>query len=100
MKYMKVLCLIVNSLVLVTVSSMLLVFHANSLASPKDKYIIGIMCTVGASAGYGVMYSRTQVAFQKVLKPKTFIAVLEMIIYESIVASCATLVGIFVSGEK
>ncbi|KAL6201255.1 hypothetical protein ACLB2K_024970 [Fragaria x ananassa] len=93
---------IANSLVLLTISSMLLVFHATSMnvaGISKEKYIIGIVCTVGASAGYGLMFSLTQVAFQKVLKSNTFTAVLEMIISESVVATCATLVGLFVSKE-
>ncbi|KAM2496777.1 hypothetical protein COP2_037566 [Malus domestica] len=93
---------IVNSLVLLTISSTLLVFHPNS-ANPtgvsKERYTIGVICTVGASAGYGLMFSLTQFSFEKVLKAKTFVTVLEMIIYESLIATCATLVGLFVTGE-
>ncbi|KAE7996249.1 hypothetical protein FH972_000984 [Carpinus fangiana] len=54
---------------------------------------------VRASDGYGLMLSLTQLSFQKVLKGETFTVVLEMIIYQSLVATCATLVGIFASGD-
>lgn len=93
---------IINSLVLLTISSCLLVFHTSSVnptGIPKDKYTIGFICTLGASAGYGLLLSLTQLSFQKVLKKETFRVVLEMIIYQSLVASCATLVGLFISEE-
>lgn len=93
---------IINSLVLLTISSCLLVFHTSSVnptGIPKDKYTIGFICTLGASALYGILLSLTQLSFQKVLKKETFGMVLEMIIYQSLVASCASLVGLFISGE-
>ncbi|KAL6282583.1 hypothetical protein ACE6H2_013512 [Prunus campanulata] len=93
---------IVNSLVILTISSTLLVFHPNSVnltGISKEKYTVGVICTVGASAGYGLMFSLTQFSFEKVLKSQTFVTVLEMIIYESLVATCATLVGLFISEE-
>ncbi|KAF3451187.1 hypothetical protein FNV43_RR07280 [Rhamnella rubrinervis] len=93
---------IINSLVLLTISSCLLVFHTRSInptGIPKDKYTIGFICTLGASAGYGLLLSLTQLSFQRVLKKETFRVALEMIIYQSLVASCATLVGLFISEE-
>ncbi|XWS12403.1 hypothetical protein CRYUN_Cryun37aG0086900 [Craigia yunnanensis] len=93
---------IINSIVLLTLSSTLLVFQNDSSGSAtvsKGKYVIGFVCTVAASAGYGLMLSLTQLCFQKVLKKQTFKVVLDMIIYQSLVATLLILVGLFASGE-
>lgn len=93
---------IINSLVLLTISSTLLVFQNDSSASTpvsKAKYVIGFVCTVAASAGYGLMLSLTQLCFQKILKKQTFKAVLDMIIYQSLAATLMISVGLFASGE-
>lgn len=93
---------IVNSLVLLTISSVLLVFQTDS-ADPsgvsKAKYVVGFICTVGASAGYGLLLSLIQLAFKKVIKRETFAAITDMIIYPSAIATSATVVGLFASGE-
>ncbi|GAU44767.1 hypothetical protein TSUD_138790 [Trifolium subterraneum] len=62
-------------------------------------YVIGFICTLGASLGYGLLLSLTQLAFKKVVKRENFKAIMDMIIYQSIVATCATLLGLFASGE-
>ena len=93
---------IINSLVLLTISSALLVFQTNSTNPTRNSnvmYEIGLFCTVVASAGYGLMLSLTQLSFQKVLRRETFTVILELIIYQSLFATCATLVGLFASGE-
>jgi drug/metabolite transporter (DMT)-like permease len=93
---------IINSLVLLTISSSLLVFQSessNSTNVSKKNYVIGFICTLGASAGYGLVLSLTQLAFKKVLKNENFKAIMDMIIYQSLVATCATLIGLFASGE-
>ncbi|GLU22736.1 hypothetical protein SLE2022_387870 [Rubroshorea leprosula] len=93
---------IINSLVLLTISSILLVFQndsSNSNDVSKGKYAIGFICTVVASAGYGLLLSLIQFVFQKVLKRVTHKAILDMIIYPSIAATCFVLVGLFASGE-
>ncbi|KAJ0082691.1 hypothetical protein Patl1_10130 [Pistacia atlantica] len=93
---------IINSLVLLTISSTLLVFQndsENTTGVSKGKYVIGFVCTVGASAGYGLVLSLTQLAFNKVLKKETFTVIMDMIVYPNLVASCATLVGLFASKE-
>lgn len=94
---------IINSLMLLTISSTLLVFTNDSSSDSnkvsKGKYLIGFICTVGASAGYGLLLSVTQLAFVKILKRVTFRVILEMLIYEGVVSSCAVLVGLFASGE-
>ncbi|XP_044497489.1 probable purine permease 10 [Mangifera indica] len=93
---------IINSLVLLTISSTLLVFQSDSenpTGLSKVKYIIGFICTVGASAGFGLVLSLTQLTFQKVLKKETFTVIMDMIVYTSLVASCATMVGLLVSKE-
>lgn len=93
---------IINALVLLTISSILLVFN-NESSDPtgvsKAKYAIGFVCTVAASAGYGLVLSLTQFCFKKVIKMQTFKAVMDMILYQEIVATFAVLVGLFASGE-
>ncbi|XP_039048280.1 probable purine permease 10 isoform X2 [Hibiscus syriacus] len=94
---------IINSLVLLTISSALLVFQNDSSGSTsvsKGKYVIGFVCTVAASAGYGLMMSLTQFCFQKILKKETFKIVLDMIVYQSLVATLVIFVGLFISGES
>ncbi|CAK8565739.1 unnamed protein product [Lathyrus sativus] len=93
---------IINSLVLLTISSSLLVFQSessNSTNVSKKMYVIGFICTLAASAGYGLVLSLTQLAFKKVVKSESFKAVMDMIIYQSLVATCVPLVGLFASGE-
>lgn len=93
---------IVNSLVLLTMSSTLLVFNGESSLPrgvSKANYVFGFVCAIVSSAGYGLSLSLTQLAFKKVMKRETFKAILDMIIYPAIVASCATVVGLFASGE-
>jgi hypothetical protein len=94
---------IINSIVLLTISSSLLLFKSDSSSNStnvsKKMYIIGFICTLGASAGYGLILSLTQLAFKKVIKRENFKAIMDMIIYQSIVATCVTLLGLFASGE-
>lgn len=54
---------------------------------------------MAASAAYGLMLSLTQLAFKKVIKRESFKALMDMIIYQSIVSSAAILIGFFASGE-
>ncbi|KAJ7968876.1 Purine permease [Quillaja saponaria] len=91
-----------NSLVLLTISSTLLVFQPDSSGPKgvsKGKYAIGFICTVSASAAYALVLSLTQLAFKKVMKREGFKVIVDMIIYQSLVASSATLVGLFASGQ-
>ncbi|XP_028754803.1 probable purine permease 10 isoform X2 [Neltuma alba] len=94
---------IINSLVVLTISSVILVFHIDSPSAStqvsKQKYVIGFICTVAGSAGYGLVLSLTQLAFGKVFKRVNFKVILDMIIYQFLVATLATLVGLFASGE-
>ncbi|KAM0029010.1 putative purine permease, plant [Helianthus debilis subsp. tardiflorus] len=94
--------LIINSLILLTVSASLVAVNSdsdNSSNIPKGKYIIGFFCTLGASAGYSLYLSLLQVSFEKVLKSENFRVVLEMQIYPSMVAAAGSVVGLFASGE-
>lgn len=94
---------IINSLVLLTVSSTLLVFQtdpSDSSEKSKGKYPIGFLCTVAASAGYGLMLSVTQLFFRKILKKETFRVILDMTIYPALAATCVILIGLFVSRES
>ncbi|KAF8412511.1 hypothetical protein HHK36_000479 [Tetracentron sinense] len=93
---------ILNSLVLLTISASLLAVRADSehpIGISNRKYVIGFMCTLGASATYSLCLSLIQLSFQKVIKRETFSTVLEMQIYTSMVSTCVSLVGLFASGE-
>ncbi|RVW15605.1 putative purine permease 11 [Vitis vinifera] len=89
--------LILNSVVILSLSASLIAINDDSEGSSgisKGKYAIGIICTLAASALYSLLLSLMQLSFEKVIKKETFSVVLEMQIYTSIVAACASL-GVF-----
>nr|KAJ0228007.1 hypothetical protein LSAT_V11C100037560 [Lactuca sativa] len=93
---------IANSLVLLSFSSMLLVFQSDSKETGKisrSKYIIGFVCTIAASAGWGLMLSITQLALQKILKSTSYKVVFDITVYQSLIATIVILMGLFASGE-
>ncbi|OIW21750.1 hypothetical protein TanjilG_09172 [Lupinus angustifolius] len=95
---------IINSLVLLTFSSTLLMFQTeteseHSIEGSEKNQVIGFICTILASAGEGLLFSFTQLAFEKVLKRESFNVVMNVIIYQSVVATCVAFVGLFASGE-
>ncbi|XP_027086006.1 probable purine permease 10 isoform X1 [Coffea arabica] len=94
---------IVNSLVLLTTSSALLVLQnddsSGSSKSSKGKYIIGFICTLLAAALCSLILSLTQFAINKILKRQRVKELFDFLIYESLVASCILLIGLFASGE-
>ncbi|XP_071920391.1 purine permease 21-like [Coffea arabica] len=93
---------IINSLVLLTLSSVVLVIQDDSEDSNKtsnNKYKAGVICTIAASALYSFMLSATQLIIQKILKKETFRLIIDLTIYKSLVATVAITIGIFVSGE-
>ncbi|KAB2067177.1 hypothetical protein E1A91_A09G210900v1 [Gossypium mustelinum] len=93
---------ILNSVILLTISASLLAVNSdseNASTVSKGKYVIGFLCTVGASATYSLYLSLVQLSFEKVIKRETFSAVLDMQIYPSFVATCGCVVGLFASGE-
>ncbi|KAL1322498.1 hypothetical protein HN51_067507 [Arachis hypogaea] len=94
--------LIINSVVVLSLSSALLAVNddkSEPSGASKKKYILGFLLTLGASAVYSLLLSLMQRTFEKVLKRETFSVVLEMQIYTSLVATCASAVGLFASGE-
>ncbi|XP_006662363.1 probable purine permease 11 [Oryza brachyantha] len=94
--------LIFNSVVLLTFSASLLGVDEDTQGTTSishGKYILGFMLTLGASATYSLILSLMQVTFEKVIKRETFSVVLNMQIYTALVATLASLVGLFASGE-
>ncbi|RZB66066.1 putative purine permease 11 [Glycine soja] len=73
--------------------------HDNTKNATKNKHMVGIWCTLGASAGYALLLCLMQLSLERVLKRETFSVVLEMQIWTSLVASCVCIVGLFSSGE-
>ncbi|XP_068635071.1 probable purine permease 11 [Aristolochia californica] len=93
--------LILNSVVLLTLSATLLAAHSESSPSgvSSRKYALGIVFTVAASATYSLILSLIQLSFQKVIKDESFSIVFRMQFYSSFVTSSACVVGLFASGE-
>ncbi|CAN8274668.1 unnamed protein product [Cochlearia groenlandica] len=93
---------IVNSLFLLTVSSALLVVDTDPQDATnvsRQQYVIGFICTIGASAVIGLLLSLIQLLFREVFTKHTSSAVMDLAIYQSLVASCVVLIGLFASGE-
>ncbi|KAF6170150.1 hypothetical protein GIB67_038683 [Kingdonia uniflora] len=93
---------IFNSVVLLTLSAALLAVNEDSAGIPgvsNGKYIIGFICTLGASTIYSLILSLMQFSFEKILKKHTFFVVLEMQIFTSIVATSVCVIALFASGE-
>ncbi|RCV07838.1 hypothetical protein SEVIR_1G283400v4 [Setaria viridis] len=94
--------LIFNSVILLTFSAALLGVDEDSQGTnglSHGRYILGFMLTLGASATYSLILSLMQVTFEKVIKRETFSVVLNMQIYTALVATIASLIGLFASGE-
>jgi drug/metabolite transporter (DMT)-like permease len=94
--------LIFNSVVLLTFSAALLGVNGDSDGSSSlshKYYVLGFLLTLGASATYSLILSLMQLSFEKVIKRETFSVVLDMQIYTAFVATCASVVGLFASGE-
>ncbi|XVF25509.1 hypothetical protein REPUB_Repub13aG0218800 [Reevesia pubescens] len=93
---------IINSLVLLTISSVLLVAN-NHTEKPagvsKAEYAAGFICTICGAAVSGLLLASQQLAFTKVLKRPTIKIVLDVIVYQSWVASSTIVVGLFASGD-
>ncbi|CAL4884745.1 unnamed protein product [Urochloa decumbens] len=94
--------LIFNSVILLTFSAALLGVDEDSQGTnglSHGEYILGFVLTLGASATYSLILSLMQVTFEKVIKRETFSVVLNMQIYTALVATIASLIGLFASGE-
>ncbi|CAN6246526.1 unnamed protein product [Urochloa humidicola] len=94
--------LIFNSVILLTFSAALLGVDEDTQGTnglSHGKYILGFVLTLGASATYSLILSLMQVTFEKVIKRETFSVVLNMQIYTALVATVASLIGLFASGE-
>uniref|UniRef100_A0A804MBA6 Purine permease 11 n=2 Tax=Zea mays TaxID=4577 RepID=A0A804MBA6_MAIZE len=96
--------LIMNSVVLLTLAALLLGANHETHGPitggvSGGKYLLGFLLTVGASGTYSLILSLMQLTFENVIKKQTFSAVLNMQIYTALVATFASLVGLFASGE-
>ncbi|MED6134956.1 hypothetical protein PIB30_041841 [Stylosanthes scabra] len=86
---------IINSLVLLTISTTLIAFQPES-----GHHVAGLVSAIAGSAAYGFYLSLIQLALVKVLKRNTTMRVLiDVTIYGSLISTCITLVGLFSSGE-
>lgn len=93
---------ITNSLFLLTISSVLLVTNNSTERPPgvsSGKYILGFICTLLATAMNGLILASQQLVFRKVLKSHSIKSVMDVAVYQSLVASIATSIGYLASGE-
>ncbi|CAN4082077.1 unnamed protein product [Withania somnifera] len=93
MRLEKITPLIANSIVLITISSVLLALQPDessnkSSSSSKHHYAIGFVFTLVASAGFGLLFSTTDL-----------IEIMDIIICQSFFATCLILIGLFMSKE-
>lgn len=95
--------LIMNSVVLLTLSDALLGVNHEETEDvngfSRGKYLMGFLLTLGASGTYSLILSLMQLTFENVIKKHTYSAVLNMQIYTALVATVATVFGLFASGE-
>ncbi|KAL4278432.1 hypothetical protein GQ457_03G035760 [Hibiscus cannabinus] len=94
--------LIVNSLFLLTISSVLLVTNSSSerpAGVSARNYVIGIVCTLLATAVNGLFLASQQMVIRKVLKRQTVRVIIDLVMYQSLVASIVTFIGFLASGE-
>ncbi|XP_020577761.1 probable purine permease 11 [Phalaenopsis equestris] len=90
---------IFNSIILLTTAAALLGVHSEGGSVSGHKYSIGLALTLAASAGFSLVLSLTQLAYQKVIKSETFTVVLEMILWTGLVSTASSVAGLFASGE-
>ncbi|KMZ63084.1 putative purine permease 11 [Zostera marina] len=94
--------LIFNSVVVLTFSAALLGVDPDSNTSsviPSGKRPLGFILTIGASAVYSLILSLIQLSFEKVIMKIEYSAVIEMQFYTSAIATIASVIGLFGSGE-
>ncbi|EPS59911.1 hypothetical protein M569_14894, partial [Genlisea aurea] len=98
----KMTVLVVNSVVILALSSSLLGVDSSS-ANPsgvsRRKYLIGVFSSLGCSALYALYFSLAQVTFERVRNRQTYISMMELWIWTSVVATLLTLIGFFASGQ-
>ncbi|KAK6797284.1 hypothetical protein RDI58_004986 [Solanum bulbocastanum] len=103
MKLEKITPLIANSIALVTISSLLLALDSSNKASSSSSSLsnhhnsIGFICTLIASALFGLLFSLTELLFRKILKKSTLREFMDVIICQSFFATCIILIGLFAS---
>ncbi|KAL5973698.1 hypothetical protein ACLOJK_030354 [Asimina triloba] len=95
--------LIINSVVLLSFSSALIALRSDH-DDPKKKskpgdHAAGFLFTVGASAGFSLLLSLTQLSFDKILKSDGLSVLLDMQIYPGAAATIVCVVGLFAGGD-
>nr|GMD04350.1 probable purine permease 10 [Ipomoea batatas] len=93
---------IINAVILLTFSPMLLIFSQETTSSEvasKDDYMLGVLFTIAASACPALLFSLTQLVFEKIIKRETLKDTVILTVLQSFVATVVTLVGLFASGE-
>ncbi|KAF8714970.1 hypothetical protein HU200_027512 [Digitaria exilis] len=97
--------LIANSVVVLTLAAALLGVGSSSDDDtsssnvPRDKYPLGFVLTLAASAMFALVLSLFEAAFEKVIVARTTRWVLRMQLHTNLVATGVGVVGLFASGD-
>ncbi|XP_055825125.1 probable purine permease 10 isoform X2 [Solanum dulcamara] len=91
---------IVNSVVLVIATSVILVLHNDeSGETSSEKFLLGFFSTIGGSTMYSLVLSLIEFSYRKIIKGRKLIDIIEMSIYQTLVASIVILLGFLISGD-
>lgn len=98
----KLTAFVLNSVILLTFSAVLIGLHSSSESSNHvtgEKYALGFILTLAASALFSLLLSLLQLTFEKYFKTMSFRIVFELQTCTSFIAACASVTGLFASGE-
>lgn len=93
---------VLNSIVLLTFSAVLLAIQSKSerpAGVKKSHFVLGFVCTVLASASYGLVLTLLQIVFRKVARKENFTVVLVSQALVYMVAALICTVGLLSSGD-
>lgn len=92
----------VNSVVLLTASSVLLAFHTSGdrpEGVTSRQYVLGFVLTLGAAALYGFVLPLIELIYKKTKRPITYTLVMEMQFIMSVSATVFCTVGMLINGD-
>lgn len=92
----------VNSVVLLTASSVMLAFHTSGdrpAGVTNRQYVLGFVLTLGAAALYGFIIPLIELTYKKTKRQITYTLVMEMQVIMSVVATIFCTVGMLVNRD-
>nr|ABR16841.1 unknown [Picea sitchensis] len=92
----------VNSVVLLSASSVLLAFHTSGdrpEGVTSRQYVVGFVLTLGAAALYGFVIPLIELTYKRAKRPITYTLVMEMQFVMSVTATVFCTVGMLINGD-